>query len=393
MKCVVTGDGRIDTWNLITKYVASPHFLNARGVLGVDIGFLEVVLDNVYVKVGIWDLSPEFRFQYFRPSFYRGAFCVAVFFDLSQERGVERFIRNKLKEASSALEGCPFLFFGCNAEANSDRSNIGKLIQELCDQHREVLYYEIGSDQLEWRFLLTKIINSMLHFIGIKFGPEEAIANSLIPWEEKIRAREAERQRQLDIMKTILAGLGYSVSDNSQVKILNHHGLFIIDLVRGNVNFVPAWCRDCNNSGCFSRIKREKKKLCIISESDGWSNVDLSKENLEVMAKIFAIAEDNLPSSVIRQIKEICPGPIERDLSPDSSKTNRFSRGILSINAESLPRRQGVRDSTASPQNVITPEEARTLLRNCTIRFRQGLLPYSLYLTLKQRYEEILKRG
>ncbi len=94
------------------------------------------------------------------------------------------------------------------------------------------------------------------------------------------------------------------------IKIENKKlGTFSIFLKNGNVYYYPKVCEKCKESKCMKH-KRAPFFICIESgESNGWTNINGFDQNeLLVLTKILALKdgnENNLPKSILRQIKNL----------------------------------------------------------------------------------------
>ena len=101
----------------------------------------------------------------------------------------------------------------------------------------------------------------------------------------------------------ILASFGLFIDEKQKKTVISKDvGDFIIDLKTGNVKFSPIICIRCNEQ---KNCKYFLRKLCIIEHSDGWANCSMSKTDLFILSKIFAILYNLLPNHVINQIKSL----------------------------------------------------------------------------------------
>ncbi len=106
-----------------------------------------------------------------------------------------------------------------------------------------------------------------------------------------------ENQFFLNFLTTL--GVPLSPEDDSAI-IQNDYGEFSINLMTGSVQFKPIKCLSCKKPCGFT------KPLCLIQRGAGWSNTDLSSEQLYIIAKIFMIRNGQFTSTIAIQLSFIC---------------------------------------------------------------------------------------
>jgi len=142
------------------------------------------------------------------------------------------------------------------------------------------------------------------------------------------------KQEYLENFFNIVEEIGLKIVDNC-VKILNKYGLFTINLINGTVLFEPIFCENCKNfSRCKKNSNESSKKLCIVSDSVGWSNVPIGGDKLLILSKIFAILNEKLPNHVLNQMKQVLkclniPSPKENERLMHHLKFNAHDEDIL----------------------------------------------------------------
>jgi hypothetical protein len=101
--------------------------------------------------------------------------------------------------------------------------------------------------------------------------------------------------------------------EQKSITILNKSGEFKINLVHGDVHFLPIECVYCEEN-----CPREFRSLCIVSDTRGWSNSCLSGNQLLILAKIYAINHQIFPEHVWNQIlqKSTCPRDKKKNKAP-----------------------------------------------------------------------------
>ncbi len=94
---------------LINRFVQSKFQNDYKMTVGVDIFTKDVEIKNEKCTLSIWDIGTQDRFSYIRSTFYRGASCAIIIFDLSQDTSWDEIqawydeIRNNVGEIPVAF--------------------------------------------------------------------------------------------------------------------------------------------------------------------------------------------------------------------------------------------------------------------------------------------------
>src|SRR5258706_4722836 len=81
-KVVVAGDGNVGKTSLIRRYCEGKYDQSRIMTLGVDFQTKVIKIGEMTVKLSIWDVAGQDRFQSFRDTFYGGAHAVALVYDV-----------------------------------------------------------------------------------------------------------------------------------------------------------------------------------------------------------------------------------------------------------------------------------------------------------------------
>lgn len=389
VKCLVLGDARIDTWGILAHYI---HGFNDRykNTIGCDIGVVDIQMPWEHVILSIWDVACKERFRFFRQTFYRGAQCALLFFDLTRSDSFNPTLNNLIREIYSSQGTIPLILIGCNADKIDQRQITPEAIDELRTGMGATIYFELGLNPDIIPEIFERVAEFSLNDIGLS--------------EEKRQNIFEMQQKRLENMTEILEQMGYLIKEHSEIEILNHHGLFSINLDRRHVYFTPLICGTCKrNQSCEANMPPHRASLCIISDGEGWSNIELPNDDLLLLAKIFAITEDRLPTHVLNQMCKVekCAHYINENSSTFFDNSEYLVASEIEI--PEAPLELTLPEIDALPQTVsenayilkelfenICPSEAQTLLRNYRIQFSEGRMPYSLFEILKRKCEKIL---
>ncbi len=368
------GAPQIDTWNMLADYIQSSFQKRYKNTIGCDIATLEVKLPYDHVTISIWDIASTNRFQFFRSTFFKGASCAILAFDLTSYHSFNPILMNFITEIYMNLGAIPLILIGCNADKEDLRQISYNDIEQLRERMGTVVYFEINNDNNAMLSIFETAAELILNHMGIS--------------EEDRRIAYEWKQKQLKNIITVLEEMNFPVNEKDEVDIFNHHGLFSINLINGSVTFEPIICSKCENISCPHKKVPRKKTLCIISVGNGYAK-ELAEHELLILAKIFAIAQEMLPTHVLNQMAEIA-----------HCHNFRGNPHIIPIYDVELPPELIPEEENAvitsniyatdDISSLITPAEARTLLRNHHIQFFSGRLPYSVFKKLEKRFLQVI---
>lgn len=84
LKVVIAGDGNVGKTSLIRRYCEGKFEQSRVATIGVDFQTKLVNLPQGPVKLSIWDMAGQSRFQVMREGFYRGSLAAALVYDLTE---------------------------------------------------------------------------------------------------------------------------------------------------------------------------------------------------------------------------------------------------------------------------------------------------------------------
>lgn len=111
VKVVVAGDGNVGKTSLIRRYCEGKFEASRVATIGVDFQTQTVDLPTGKVKLSIWDMAGQDRFQVVRAGFYRGSRATALVYDVSSLESLDHLRRWK-EEILQAVASQPFILVG-----------------------------------------------------------------------------------------------------------------------------------------------------------------------------------------------------------------------------------------------------------------------------------------
>lgn len=84
-KTILIGNSDVGKTSIINRYVDETYTKNYISTIGVDFKIKTIVRHGKTVKLQIWDTAGQERFRTITSSYYRGAHCIIVVFDVTEE--------------------------------------------------------------------------------------------------------------------------------------------------------------------------------------------------------------------------------------------------------------------------------------------------------------------
>jgi small GTP-binding protein len=84
-KIAIAGNGRVGKTSLVHGYVAGQFNRSYSMTIGADFASREVDMGDELIRLVIWDLAGQRRFQVVRNGFYRGAKAVVLVYDVTNQ--------------------------------------------------------------------------------------------------------------------------------------------------------------------------------------------------------------------------------------------------------------------------------------------------------------------
>ena len=111
LKVVVAGDGNVGKTSLIRRFCEGRFESSRVATIGVDFQTQTVDLQTGKVKLSIWDMAGQDRFQVIRTGFYRGSRASALVYDVTDPESFSSLPRWHT-EIMDAIQKQPFVVVG-----------------------------------------------------------------------------------------------------------------------------------------------------------------------------------------------------------------------------------------------------------------------------------------
>jgi small GTP-binding protein len=105
LKVVIAGDGNVGKTSLIRRWCEGKFETSRVMTIGVDFQTKLVTLPDGPVKLSIWDVAGQERFQSLRTGFYKGSRAVALVYDVTEKTSLPDLVRWREEISKSVNHG------------------------------------------------------------------------------------------------------------------------------------------------------------------------------------------------------------------------------------------------------------------------------------------------
>lgn len=91
-KILLLGDSGVGKSSLLLRYTKDQFMTDMRSTIGVEFGLKYVKIDNLQLKVQIWDTAGMERYKALTSAYYKGAKGVIVVYDICRKKHLKVLI-------------------------------------------------------------------------------------------------------------------------------------------------------------------------------------------------------------------------------------------------------------------------------------------------------------
>ena len=127
---VVAGNGNVGKTSLIRQFCEGKFEQTRVATIGVDFQTQTVDLAGQTVKLSIWDMAGQDRFEVIRAGFYRGSRAAALIYDVTEPDSLKSLVRWR-DEILGAVENQKFIVVGNKIDL--ERNQVPEHAQQFAD--------------------------------------------------------------------------------------------------------------------------------------------------------------------------------------------------------------------------------------------------------------------
>jgi len=152
LKTILLGDSGVGKTSLLERYINNKFSLMYKATIGADFMTKEIeVRHNRLITLQLWDTAGQERFQSLGTSFYRGADCCILVYDVTIRETFENlnFWRKEfiLHSGISSIEAenYPFVVLGNKIDKGVERAVTFKECERWCQKNGNIPYLEVSA--------------------------------------------------------------------------------------------------------------------------------------------------------------------------------------------------------------------------------------------------------
>uniref|UniRef100_A0A914E7E0 Ras-related protein Rab-7a n=1 Tax=Acrobeloides nanus TaxID=290746 RepID=A0A914E7E0_9BILA len=149
LKVIILGDMGVGKTSLMNQYVKKQFSHQYKATIGADFLAKDIMIDDRLVTMQIWDTAGQERFHSLGATFYRGADCCVLVYDVTDPRSFQSldiWRKEFLIQASpSDPESFPFVLLGNKIDAETNRAVSSRRAQNWCESKNNMLYCEVSA--------------------------------------------------------------------------------------------------------------------------------------------------------------------------------------------------------------------------------------------------------
>ena len=178
IKILTLGDSGVGKTSIIQKFINDKFNQSMLSTIGVDFQSKVIIIDNIKVKLKIWDTTGQERFKTLTSQYYNGADGALLIFDITSKMTFDRisFWMNELNEKKK-LNELGLLLIGNKIDLN-DKRTVDKEEAEIFARENNINYYETSaSKNININNVINDIAKQCLNII--KKNEERNYENSM----------------------------------------------------------------------------------------------------------------------------------------------------------------------------------------------------------------------
>ncbi len=110
-KIIMLGDAAVGKTSLVQRYIHGSFKGSYKATLGLDLSLREIKIDNIDIRLQLWDLSGQTQFKTMRKRFYGGTSAAILMFDVTRPITLQN-LNLWLEELKENVGHVPFAVVG-----------------------------------------------------------------------------------------------------------------------------------------------------------------------------------------------------------------------------------------------------------------------------------------
>ncbi|KAL3308436.1 Ras- protein Rab-7 [Cichlidogyrus casuarinus] len=151
LKIILLGDTGVGKTSLMNQYMNKRFSNQYKATIGADFMTKETIVNDRQTTLQIWDTAGQERFQSLGASFYRGADCCVLVYDVTQATSFNKLNNwhdEFLVQANPRNPGSfPFILIGNKCDLENERTVSMQKAQSWCKLKENMPYFECSAKE------------------------------------------------------------------------------------------------------------------------------------------------------------------------------------------------------------------------------------------------------
>ena len=92
-KIIIIGTSGVGKTNILSRYLHNEFRENTKSTVGVEFGSKRMMIENILIKLQIWDTAGEERYRSITSHYYRGAKGCFIVYDITNQQSFDDVIK------------------------------------------------------------------------------------------------------------------------------------------------------------------------------------------------------------------------------------------------------------------------------------------------------------
>jgi len=144
LKILTAGEGGVGKTTLLHRYVEGKFSAETKMTIGVEFFLKEVIIDQKYCTLQLWDFGGQERFRFLLESYVLGAKGALLMFDLTRMMTLES-LDQWIKIVRRGDPNLPVLFLGTKLDLEDDIQVDDEYARSFLNEFNLIDYIKISS--------------------------------------------------------------------------------------------------------------------------------------------------------------------------------------------------------------------------------------------------------
>jgi len=120
-KIIIIGDSGVGKSNILGRYLRNEFHEDTKATVGVEFGSKKMVIENVTIKLQIWDTAGEERYRSITSAYYKGSKGCFIVYDITNPQSFDDLMKWYEEIKRSGDKGVSIILVGNKCDLENER--------------------------------------------------------------------------------------------------------------------------------------------------------------------------------------------------------------------------------------------------------------------------------